>query len=516
MSDARATTGGPAIDQTRRRRDARVGRWLFGAVLLTCVYFFPLYDADANARLDLALSLVVHHTIQVDAYHTNTTDLVRYKGHYYSIQAPGQSLAGVPFTAVFTRLTARSGGKRSVEKIGSSDEGRVPFFFLLYFGTILSVGLVSALFLRYFWRFLGHVTESRSTRLMVTLGLFAGTAVLPYSTVFYSHVPAMALLFAGFALIYLLTGASNRSTWVTRRPEPAALLAGLCLGGAQLYEYPAIVIVAVLGLYALVRLPRRLVALLILGAVPGYALLLGYDWLAFGNPLSTGYGAHSLSYGQAYAGGPGGLSILPSPEALWGMSFSPYRGLFFMSPFLLLAIPGVVEWSRRGLPWLVPTAVFILYFLAIAMYPIWYAGSSIGPRLLIPILPFLCLLVASGIDFMRARGWAWLAYISIGLSAVVVLALTLGSVRAFPSSTEANPLFHDAIPSLLHNRVIPNVGAALIGPLVGTSSLATVVPLLICLGVWSAIAFRPRRGTRKLETAPSAMGALPTSSRTRP
>ena len=37
---------------------------------------------------------------------------------------------------------------------------------------------------------------------------------------------------------------------------------------------------------------------------------------------------------------------LPTLDGIWGITFSAYRGLFLLSPWLLLALPGFVIWWR--------------------------------------------------------------------------------------------------------------------------------------------------------------------------
>ncbi len=81
------------------------------------------------------------------------------------------------------------------------------------------------------------------------------------------------------------------------------------------------------------------------------APLVLYNNLAvYGSPLSQGY-AHLQGRAQFIGGmrqGVEGIG-LPRLDALWGVTFSPYRGLFVLSPFLLLALPGLFILMAR--PW---------------------------------------------------------------------------------------------------------------------------------------------------------------------
>ena len=71
--------------------------------------------------------------------------------------------------------------------------------------------------------------------------------------------------------------------------------------------------------------------------------LAAYNLAVYGGLFSQGY-AHLRGAREFVTGmgrGVEGVGV-PSLTALWGITFSPYRGLFVLSPFLLLAFPGFV------------------------------------------------------------------------------------------------------------------------------------------------------------------------------
>src|SRR5438552_64190 len=87
---------------------------------------------------------------------------------------------------------------------------------------------------------------------------------------------------------------------------------------------------------------RYLLTAVVLVAAMGVAPAALYNTAVYGNPFSQGY-AHLHGDARFIAGmrhGAEGVG-LPNPVALWGITFSPYRGLFLLSPFLLLALPGL-------------------------------------------------------------------------------------------------------------------------------------------------------------------------------
>jgi hypothetical protein len=85
-------------------------------------------------------------------------------------------------------------------------------------------------------------------------------------------------------------------------------------------------------------------------------------------------------------------------SGLPGILFSPGRGLFFYSPILLLAIPGVYFWFRQSSS--VPRIVYLIallfaagHILLYAQWGMWWGGHCFGPRLLTDITPCLTLLL---------------------------------------------------------------------------------------------------------------------------
>ena len=88
------------------------------------------------------------------------------------------------------------------------------------------------------------------------------------------------------------------------------------------------------------------------------------------------------------------MNLTPTLDAAWGISFSPFRGLFLAA---MAAVGGT------GLRALVARAALacrmvafagnrILIFLFNASSAMWWAAFAVGPRYLLPMLPFFVLL----------------------------------------------------------------------------------------------------------------------------
>src|SRR5690606_25500096 len=112
------------------------------------------------------------------------------------------------------------------------------------------------------------------------------------------------------------------------------------------------------------------------------AALLGYNWLRFGALFETGYGD-------------GGSSFALHLDGLAGFIAAPGRSLLLFAPWTLLLVPAMhcLRPPQRG--WALGTlAGIIAFFAAHCLWREWHGGWAYGPRLLVPLLPAIALLVS--------------------------------------------------------------------------------------------------------------------------
>ena len=169
-----------------------------------------------------------------------------------------------------------------------------------------------------------------------------------------SHQPSAVLLFAAFYGLWRW----SRGDW----PEiKLVICGGLANAASVLSEYTTAIAVLALrafGTYSYWKTTTeaspaaclRAGALFLAGALPLTVLLLWYHTRAFGGPLETGY-RHlaDLAYQPWHKGGFLGIGLpLKATERSSLSFFSPLRGLFALSPGLLLAGPGLFLLFRRA------------------------------------------------------------------------------------------------------------------------------------------------------------------------
>ncbi len=471
-----------------QRLEDRVCLVVFFMFLVCYTYFFPRWaDWNQNSRLDLTLAIVEQGTFVIDDYYENTGDYAVYGGHVYTDKAPGTSFLGVPAYAVFRllarvpvvdtllqRLSAAEALQATLREGGTGLlEEKVRFAAALYFVTFWVVSLPSALLGALLYRFLGRILKGQFQRALLVLGYGLATVAFPYSTVFYGHQIAAALLFAAFYLAYRvrLGELSVNYLWGM----------GALLGLAVLTEFPALVAGGLLGLYVLWFIYQRLgfwgmvlgVGRLILAGLP-FAFLLGfYNASCFGSPFASSY-RYLGRFPEISSTGFLGFTA-PSWEAFWGITFSPYRGLFFLSPFLLLAVPGfwyfVCErkWRLEGL---LSTGLVVAHLLLISSWYDWRGGYAIGPRNLLLVLPYLVIAVAfflrrladSPTRLFAHSPLRLFAYLCFGLSLLLSFALVWVASTAgqdFSPVTVANPLVEFFWPKFVAGDITRNLGMAL-------------------------------------------------------
>jgi len=418
--------------------------------------------AEGTPRID---------TTRFETGDLSTQDLAYDEGHYFSDKPPGLAAVALP-----AYVALRAAGVRT------SGDPTVMLWALGLVGVVLPTVLLIVL--------MALVVEAFEPRmgLPVALVLGAGTLLLPFSTMFFSHALSALLVFAAFA-----------AAWRARQGPLAWLaLAGLLTAFAVTVEYSNAVAGAAIGIYALTRrgaIVRR--AAVYGGAfLAGLVPLLAYHWWAFGSPFESAR-SHALYFRGEDAieragetGGLFGLEAFPSLGRAVTLLFSEW-GLLAATPIVFLALLGLLALARQG--WraeaLLIGSLWLMYLLLSMSYYSIFGDFAGGPRYLVPVLPLLALPLAAA-----TRRWPGEA-----------LGLTLASVAMMAGLTLARPLFatEGALLTRLRERQFPPTAASLID--VSSISAALLFPILVAVALVVAATMLPQRRLRREHVIAAAL-----------
>jgi hypothetical protein len=498
--------------QLVRLGSIHVWRWmhrpeaaLFALVLGAYSYFYQAGGWNQNSRFDLTRAMVEQRTLILDSYAYNTGDLscrgplgrceqaqTKAGEHYYCDKAPGASLLAIPAYAV---AYAMFGTDRPSQRYLAMSAWGV---------TIVAVGVPSAIAVVTLYLMLEAFTGSEPVRIALALAYGLATLAFPYSTLFYGHQLTAALLVIGFTLLVWAKHLTANS------PGTSLLVAvGFVLGYAVMVEYPsAMALIPLIGYAATIVRPWRRLGWLVAGGVVAAIPLAAYHWLVFGGPFTLPY---EFSTQLARHIGFMGLGR-PSPDVLDAILVSEYRGLFYSTPWLLLAIPGafaLLGHRGRRAEALVCVVIITLFVWLNSSLIDWRGGWAMGPRYLIPTIPFLAVLVVGVVprSCLRSSGSRAAAMVGVAFalalvvtSAVLMLAGT--AVKPEVPMDIQRPFADYLLPSLYKGNLSINTQsidskwpveserqAWNVGQLVGLDGLISLAPLgfyIAATGAWLA------------------------------
>ncbi|MCB9451253.1 MAG: hypothetical protein H6672_07420 [Anaerolineaceae bacterium] len=467
-------------------------------ILLVCTgYFMPRWaDWGANSRADLVYAIGDQGVLYIDDYQQNTGDKACFpgpydlasdtcQGHYYTDKSIGPSMAALPFYVVFKAVAAlppienfiNSGKGLGAFSDTLNPEGEgiranavyegMALTFMTFFAMAVPSALMGVVFFLLAARFINR--DGYAFLLALIYGL--ATPAFAYSNVLYQHQMAAFGAFVGFYLLWrvIYEGANLRWLW----------LAGFLFSLTVVTEYPVVIALALIFLWAVYVMPNRLALYrVVLGAIPLGLIFAAYNYAIFQTPIPVGY-SYSTLWQNVHDQGFLSLTV-PNLGTMTNLLFGVYRGLLFLSPVLILAVPGFfIIWRRhKQRSVTVLLAGVVAYFLLFNSSSVmWWGGNTVGPRYLVPMLPFLALPIIFVLDeWLKNRLGVVAVTILVTLSALNVWIQTIGG-QAFPPEVYQNPLFEYSLPNILNGDIARNYGT-----IVGLHGLLSLVPLLVVAG----------------------------------
>ena len=426
--------------------------WL--AIAVAYLYVFPyfprIHSANELPRAYLVKAIVEDGTFHIDReveQWGGTADVSPYEGHQYSNKAPGSSLLAVPFYA-------------AVRVFGEPSLAVTVWLCRVFAGVVPAL-----LFLILLWRFLARYTPDEDTRRLAIVAYALGSMAMTYSMLFFSHQLAAICIASAWILLLDVLDRVRSVRWM--------IAVGALAGAAPLVDYQALFAAVPIAVYALWRrVGVRASVYAVAAALVPIAMLLAYHAICYGSPWRTGYDA-SQTFAHFHQHGFLGITTLRW-EAFWGSTFAVDNGLFALSPFWLLAIPGGVLLWRRGERGhvVVAAAIAIVFVLFQSSINFWRAGWCVGPRYITAMLPFQLPLVAVCLAALKDRPLALGAACGAIVAAVVIYVLSAATMPYWPDSLK-NPIYEVMFRLLINDAVAPN-------PLrvCGISGLFGILPML--------------------------------------
>ncbi|MEO6728823.1 MAG: hypothetical protein ABIM99_02775 [Candidatus Dojkabacteria bacterium] len=308
---------------------------------------------------------------------TNEPEYFPYTGHavgeengkFVTVYPPGSSILMWPFLSV-SKFADNGTVYTDYYKAfnGHSLADGIAVLLAASFYMVLSLVII--------YKLLKGLGFSTKVSIVSLSSIYLGSYMLTYTEQFasYSHIYE---IFTASLLLYFLYLFGKRFEY------KYMFLAGLATGLLVLTRPVDIVIAIPIFLFILIYRNRRAKLWYVLGGTPFAFLFLAFNLTSYGNALSSGYG---------------------SPEKLFDFSkfnlinllFSDVRGWFIYSPIMILAVIGLIAYSRKNKPsFLIYLAPCVLLVLIYSFWPNWWAGDSLGQRFLMVLVPFMAIGLAN-------------------------------------------------------------------------------------------------------------------------
>ncbi|MBN1658636.1 MAG: phospholipid carrier-dependent glycosyltransferase [Anaerolineae bacterium] len=294
-------------------------------------------------------------------------------GHLYSRKGIGMTLAALPPYWIALQF----------ERLGNVQAG------------MLTNALVTALTALLVFLSLRRLHFGQGVATLTTLAFGLGTMAWPYARYFFSEpLAALGLILSFYFLLRYRDLADPLSVTLAGAGLGIALLARL--NNALAAPFLGLLLLAYLYRHHRRRWQGYITPVLLFGlpVLAALAITGWYNWIRFGDVLTTGYL-------------PEENFSTPFFEGLYGLTFSAGKGLFWYNPLLIAAAAAwptfyqrtsASDGARYRAEALLIAAIVLSTLFFYAPWYLWWAGHGWGPRFLVSLLPFATLPLAAAID----------------------------------------------------------------------------------------------------------------------
>lgn len=430
------------------------------------VYFFCLNGVwavdHAVSFLELDYAMWAHHSFVLGSaanFKPASVDDFKYDGNYYSALAPGTAILALPLAGLGFIL----------------DGHYNPFGYSMLLSELF-VALANSAAASVVYG-IGRYFFDKKVSAFLAFAYAFSTISWPFATYFFqSDVSALFCLLSVYFAI--------RVTRCRDGPLRDSILSGASVAVAMVVDYIDAVFLPIILLYLVLVLRERKVPLVkpalgfVASALLGIVAIASYNYASFGSPLqgSEQLYLHASSVFAEFS--------YPLYLGLYLNLFTPYRGLFVFSIFLLLGVFGFYDMIKESL-YRREALLLLACFLGIFIpYSMWYdptGGEGFGPRFLVAAIPFL--LLPAGIVIQRGdqklKALAFVLY-AAGVVTNGIAGVTEAVTPTFSYGT--SPFFAWTLPLLLRSG--PDtwwtryVGGDWLAPVAIIIASALVIPLV--------------------------------------
>jgi hypothetical protein len=430
-------------------------------------YFIDAWiTPNSTSRAIPVITLYEDNTLIIDKYQSHTTDKAFINEHYYSDKAPLSTFLVYPFYAAYKSISTTPDNEDNINKhpiyiwdTKGIKDGRVFLFpklnAPLVIGGFLCGSLPFAAWVTYIFIYIYKRQAQTSPVFLAMLSAY-GTFLFALSGVYLGH-----LLSGLFLLVAYIFIKADRNYFV----------AGFLVGLAFLTEYTT-AIAGPIWLILIFYKTRNFIKAMsfCLGAFPAVLFILYYNQITTGHMFDVLYNHVAIanfSEMKTHLG-----FRLPKTEAMWGLLFSSYRGMFFYAPvFFLIAYYYIkncfsLNWKAQFKLERIANNYLLLfamiYFFVNSSYYMWWGGWSFGPRHLVPVA---MLLLFEGIIFLSTIKFSKLAFFTITFAGIL-LAWSAKATRIFlmpdNPSRFSNPLIDLILPDFALHKFNANTLPAIL------------------------------------------------------